>query len=101
MNNPGITSFLRNGLYLMRRNWRQMAVYALIIWVLDVVLLAPPTSWFLKKLGSNGDVIVTGTPGGVGAGRKPPLWMKSGDVVEIEITGVGALRNPIIDEDAG
>ena len=42
----------------MRRNWRQMAVYALIIWVLNVVLLAPPTSWVLKKLGSNGDVIV-------------------------------------------
>jgi 2-keto-4-pentenoate hydratase/2-oxohepta-3-ene-1,7-dioic acid hydratase in catechol pathway len=46
-----------------------------------------------------GDVIVTGTPGGVGAGRTPPVWMKAGDVVEIEITGVGTLRNPIVDED--
>jgi 2-keto-4-pentenoate hydratase/2-oxohepta-3-ene-1,7-dioic acid hydratase in catechol pathway len=42
-----------------------------------------------------GDVIVTGTPGGVGAGRKPPVWMKAGDTVEVEITGVGTLRNPV------
>jgi 2-keto-4-pentenoate hydratase/2-oxohepta-3-ene-1,7-dioic acid hydratase in catechol pathway len=45
-----------------------------------------------------GDVIVTGTPGGVGAGRKPPLWMKAGDTVEVEISGLGVLRNPIADE---
>ena len=45
-----------------------------------------------------GDVIVTGTPGGVGAGRKPPLWMKAGDTVTVEISGVGALRNFIVDE---
>jgi 2-keto-4-pentenoate hydratase/2-oxohepta-3-ene-1,7-dioic acid hydratase in catechol pathway len=48
-----------------------------------------------------GDVIVTGTPGGVGAGRKPPLWMKAGDTVEVEITGLGVLRNSIVDETAG
>jgi 2-keto-4-pentenoate hydratase/2-oxohepta-3-ene-1,7-dioic acid hydratase in catechol pathway len=45
-----------------------------------------------------GDVIVTGTPGGVGAGRKPPLWMKAGDNVEVEISKLGVLRNPIADE---
>lgn len=45
-----------------------------------------------------GDVIVTGTPGGVGAKRTPPLWMKPGDVVEVEIDGVGLLRNPISQE---
>jgi 2-keto-4-pentenoate hydratase/2-oxohepta-3-ene-1,7-dioic acid hydratase in catechol pathway len=45
-----------------------------------------------------GDVIATGTPGGVGAGRKPPVWMKAGDTVEVEITGLGVLRNPIVDE---
>jgi 2-keto-4-pentenoate hydratase/2-oxohepta-3-ene-1,7-dioic acid hydratase in catechol pathway len=45
-----------------------------------------------------GDVIVTGTPGGVGAGRKPPLWMKPGDSVEVDIAGIGVLRNPIVDE---
>jgi 2-keto-4-pentenoate hydratase/2-oxohepta-3-ene-1,7-dioic acid hydratase in catechol pathway len=45
-----------------------------------------------------GDVIVTGTTGGVGAYRKPPLWMKPGDTVEVEVSGIGVLRNPIIGE---
>jgi 2-keto-4-pentenoate hydratase/2-oxohepta-3-ene-1,7-dioic acid hydratase in catechol pathway len=45
-----------------------------------------------------GDVIVTGTPGGVGARRDPPVWMKAGDVVEIEIDQVGVLTNPIAAE---
>ncbi|WP_201840132.1 fumarylacetoacetate hydrolase family protein [Microvirga zambiensis] len=44
-----------------------------------------------------GDVIVTGTPGGVGMKRTPPLWMKDGDVVEVEIDRVGLLRNSVID----
>jgi 2-keto-4-pentenoate hydratase/2-oxohepta-3-ene-1,7-dioic acid hydratase in catechol pathway len=48
-----------------------------------------------------GDVIATGTPGGVGAGRKPPLWMQPGDTVEVEITGLGCLRNPVVAEDGG
>lgn len=43
-----------------------------------------------------GDVIVTGTPGGVGAARTPPLWMKDGDTVEVEVSGVGILSNPIV-----
>jgi 2-keto-4-pentenoate hydratase/2-oxohepta-3-ene-1,7-dioic acid hydratase in catechol pathway len=47
-----------------------------------------------------GDVIVTGTPGGVGAGRKPPLWMKPGDTIEVEISGIGTLRNPVVAEPA-
>lgn len=47
-----------------------------------------------------GDVIVTGTPGGVGARKTPPLYMKDGDVCEIEIEGVGVLRNPIKSEKA-
>ncbi len=42
-----------------------------------------------------GDVIVTGTPSGVGHVRQPPLWMKPGDTVEVEISGVGVLTNPI------
>jgi len=42
-----------------------------------------------------GDVIVTGTPGGVGSRRTPPVWMKPGDTVEIEIDKVGVLSNPI------
>ncbi len=45
-----------------------------------------------------GDVIVTGTPAGVGVGRKPPLWMKAGDVVEVEVEGLGLLRSPIVDQ---
>ncbi|WP_069707031.1 fumarylacetoacetate hydrolase family protein [Burkholderia seminalis] len=45
-----------------------------------------------------GDVIITGTTGGVGAFRQPPLWMKPGDVVEVEISGIGVLKNTIVDE---
>jgi len=45
-----------------------------------------------------GDVIVSGTPGGVGARREPPLWMKPGDVVEIEVERLGVLRNVVADE---
>jgi len=45
-----------------------------------------------------GDVIATGTPEGVGHRRNPPLWMKAGDVLEVEISGVGTLRTRIVDE---
>ncbi|WEK07739.1 MAG: fumarylacetoacetate hydrolase family protein [Candidatus Pseudomonas colombiensis] len=45
-----------------------------------------------------GDVIVSGTTGGVGAFREPPLWMKPGDTVEVEISRIGTLRNSIVDE---
>jgi 2-keto-4-pentenoate hydratase/2-oxohepta-3-ene-1,7-dioic acid hydratase in catechol pathway len=45
-----------------------------------------------------GDVIATGTTGGVGAYQTPPLWMKAGDVVEVEIAGVGVLRNTVAAE---
>ena len=47
---------------------------------------------------SPGDVLVTGTPGGVGARRNPPVWMKPGDKVEIEIDKVGILENSIADD---
>ncbi len=46
-----------------------------------------------------GDVIVTGTTGGVGAYQKPPLWMKPGDMLEVEITNIGILRNPVVQEE--
>ncbi len=46
-----------------------------------------------------GDLVITGTPSGVGHARKPPLWMKQGDVCEVEIEGIGVLRNPVEDED--
>jgi 2-keto-4-pentenoate hydratase/2-oxohepta-3-ene-1,7-dioic acid hydratase in catechol pathway len=45
-----------------------------------------------------GDVILMGTPSGVGHARRPPLWMKDGDIVEVEIENVGLLRNPVKDE---
>ncbi len=45
-----------------------------------------------------GDVIATGTPSGVGYARKPPVFMKAGDTVEIEIEGIGILSNPVQDE---
>ena len=42
-----------------------------------------------------GDVIITGTPGGVGAARKPPVFMQPSDVFEVEIEGMGVLSNPV------
>jgi 2-keto-4-pentenoate hydratase/2-oxohepta-3-ene-1,7-dioic acid hydratase in catechol pathway len=45
-----------------------------------------------------GDIIMTGTPSGIGFARKPPVWMKNGDVCEIDIEGIGVLSNPIADE---
>ncbi len=45
-----------------------------------------------------GDLIATGTPSGVAHARKPPAWMKAGDVVEVEVEKIGILRNPIVDE---
>jgi 2-keto-4-pentenoate hydratase/2-oxohepta-3-ene-1,7-dioic acid hydratase in catechol pathway len=45
-----------------------------------------------------GDLLVTGTPSGVGFTRKPPVFMKAGDVCEVEIEGVGTLVNPVVDD---
>jgi 2-keto-4-pentenoate hydratase/2-oxohepta-3-ene-1,7-dioic acid hydratase in catechol pathway len=45
-----------------------------------------------------GDIIATGTPDGIGAKQNPPVWMKAGDVLEIEISSIGTLRNKIVDE---
>lgn len=47
-----------------------------------------------------GDLIATGTPEGVGYARKPPVWMKPGDVVEVEVEGIGVLSNPVRDAEA-
>ena len=46
-----------------------------------------------------GTLILTGTPEGVGMGRTPPVYLKPGDVVEIEIEGIGILRNPVVEEE--
>ena len=45
-----------------------------------------------------GDIIITGTPSGIGMARKPPVWMKAGDVCEVEVEKLGVLRNGIVDE---
>jgi len=45
-----------------------------------------------------GDVIATGTPGGVGFARKPPVWLTPGDVIEVTIEGIGTIRNSVVDE---
>lgn len=45
-----------------------------------------------------GDVVITGTPAGVGYARNPPVFMKKGDTIEVEIEGIGVLSNPVIDE---
>ena len=47
-----------------------------------------------------GDVVSTGTPGGVGMGRKPPRWLAAGDVVRVEIERIGQIENPVIPEPA-
>jgi len=62
-------------------------VPALVAFVSNFTALAP------------GDIIATGTPEGVGQRRNPPRWMKPGDVLEVEITGIGTLRTRIVDEE--
>lgn len=64
--------------------------------VFDIPALIEYCSTFSELL--PGDIIATGTPGGVGAARTPPVWLQAGDTVEIEIPGVGRLRNPVLDE---
>ena len=64
--------------------------------VFDVPALLEYCSTFTELL--PGDIIATGTPGGVGAAARPPRWLKAGDRVEVEIPGVGLLANPVMDE---
>lgn len=73
-----------NGRVMQQANTTQMIfpVPRLIAYVSTFMTLLP------------GDVIATGTPGGVGSKRKPPVWMREGDVLEVEIEGVGLLSNP-------
>lgn len=64
--------------------------------VFDVPTLISYISSFTELL--PGDVIVTGTPGGVGYVRKPPVYMKPGDIIEVSVSGIGVLRNRIAAE---
>ena len=64
--------------------------------VFDVAILIATISEAITL--EAGDIIVTGTPAGVGQSRKPPVFMKAGDRVEVEIEKIGTLSNPIVDE---
>jgi 2-keto-4-pentenoate hydratase/2-oxohepta-3-ene-1,7-dioic acid hydratase in catechol pathway len=77
-----------NGTVMQSSNTRHMIfkIPRLVSYASQIFALAP------------GDVLVTGTPAGVGWSRKPPLFMKQGDVVEVEIEKVGLLRNPVLNE---
>jgi 2-keto-4-pentenoate hydratase/2-oxohepta-3-ene-1,7-dioic acid hydratase in catechol pathway len=77
-----------NGQTMQDSNTRQMifGVAPTLVYLSKVFTLEP------------GDLIFTGTPPGVGMARKPPVWLKPGDVVEVEIDGLGVLRNPVVSE---
>ncbi len=79
-----------------RVNGEEMQRATLDDLVFDVPALIEYCSGFTHL--EPGDVIVTGTTGGVGAYRTPPLWLKPGDEVEVEVTGVGVLRNGVQQE---
>lgn len=66
----------------------------------DMIFKIPETIEILSEFCTlePGDLIATGTPEGVGHARRPPVWMKPGDTVEMEIEGIGILRNPIVAE---
>lgn len=64
--------------------------------IFDVPSLIEYISTFTRLL--PGDVIATGTPGGVGAARKPPRWLRAGDTVEVDLGPVGRLENSVCDE---
>jgi 2-keto-4-pentenoate hydratase/2-oxohepta-3-ene-1,7-dioic acid hydratase in catechol pathway len=64
--------------------------------VFDIPALIEYCSTFTELL--PGDLIATGTPGGVGAARTPPQWLEDGDLVEVDISGIGTLGNRVRDE---
>jgi 2-keto-4-pentenoate hydratase/2-oxohepta-3-ene-1,7-dioic acid hydratase in catechol pathway len=75
-----------NGEVMQSSNTSELVfdVPALIAWISQGLTLEP------------GDLILTGTPSGVGAARTPPRWLLDGDIVEISIGGLGTLRNPVV-----
>ncbi|WP_390344572.1 fumarylacetoacetate hydrolase family protein [Variovorax boronicumulans] len=77
-----------NGEVLQSANTRDM--------IFDVATLVAACSEGMEL--QPGDMIITGTPSGVGLARTPQIWLKPGDVCEVEIEGIGILQNPVIDE---
>ena len=68
------------------------------------LIFSPPELVSYCSMGTTleaGTVIATGTPGGVGDSRKPPRYLREGDVVEVWVQGVGTLRNPVMLERRG
>ena len=68
--------------------------------VTDLIFSVPELIAYLSSFSrlQPGDLILTGTPDGVGMVRKPPRWMNVGDVFEVDIRGVGLLSNPVVQE---
>jgi 2-keto-4-pentenoate hydratase/2-oxohepta-3-ene-1,7-dioic acid hydratase in catechol pathway len=77
-----------NGQVMQESNTREMifGVAQLIAFISETITLEP------------GDVIATGTPSGVGFARKPPVFLKAGDALEVSIDGIGSLANPVVGE---
>ena len=82
-------SFRLNGEVLQDANTRDM--------IFDVATLVAACSEGMAL--QPGDMIITGTPSGVGLARSPQVWLKDGDVCEVEVQGIGVLRNPVRDEE--
>jgi len=81
---------------ITRLNGREVQKSTTDALIFDIpFLISYISSWTLLM---PGDVIATGTPAGTGFTRDPPLWLKPGDVVEVDISAIGILRNPVIDE---
>ncbi len=78
-----------NGKVMQSGNTKNLVhrIPAIMAWVTKYLTLLP------------GDCVMTGTPAGVGVFRKPPVFMKPGDVIEMEIEGLGVLRNPVVAPD--
>ena len=77
-----------NGQVLQSANTRDM--------IFDVATLVATCSEAMAL--QPGDIIITGTPSGVGMARQPQVWMKAGDICEVVLEGIGVLRNPLVDE---
>ncbi len=81
---------------VLRLNGQEMQRTTTDLMIFPIPQLIAFASTFTTLL--PGDVLVTGTPGGVGLRREPPVWLRHGDMVEVELEGVGVLRNPVVKE---